>query len=262
MLAVISPAKTLDYLTHTACTQFTLPVFLVQSGQLIEYCRKLSISDLEQKMKISPALAQLNKTRFEEWHPEFNLKNARQALFAFKGDVYEGINAYDFTQEDIQFAQNTLFILSGLYGLLRPLDLMQPYRLEMGIALAHSHGKNLYQFWGDSLTQYLSNQLCMQPTPALINLASDEYFKAIHPRNLHCSVIKPIFLDEKNNRYKMISFYAKKARGLMSRFIIKNQLTKPNELKQFTLGGYQFNAAESTDTEWIFKRSESAAQSV
>lgn len=259
MLTVISPAKTLDYESPLKTQQYTQPEMLADSQQLIKYSRQLTESDLEKLMKISPALAKLNRQRFADWHTPFNLDNARQAVLAFKGDVYEGLQTEDFTEQDFRFAQQHLRILSGLYGLLRPLDLIQPYRLEMGISLANSQGKNLYAFWANKLTERLNQQLSEQANPVLINLASDEYFKALDPKKLTGPVIKPIFMDEKNGEYKIISFYAKKARGLMSRFIIKNQLNTAKELTEFSYEGYCFDKKQSTPETLMFKRTEKAA---
>ncbi|WP_392565071.1 peroxide stress protein YaaA [Utexia brackfieldae] len=259
MLTVISPAKTLDYESPIKTKQLSQPAMLANSQQLIERARQLTQSDLEKLMKISPALAKLNHERFAQWHQPFTLDNARQAILAFKGDVYEGLNTDDFVEQDFTFAQHHLRILSGLYGLLRPLDLIQPYRLEMGIRLDNSKGKNLYAFWANQLTDNLNQQLAEQDNPALINLASDEYFKVLPQQALKFPVIKPIFMDEKKGEYKIISFYAKKARGLMSRFIIKNRLNTPAALTEFNTEGYQFDKQQSINNTLIFKRTEKAA---
>jgi cytoplasmic iron level regulating protein YaaA (DUF328/UPF0246 family) len=259
MLILISPAKTLDYTSSPATDSYTQPQMLDKSQQLIDVCRELSVEDLSGLMDISPKLAELNHQRFCNWEPIFNLENARQAILAFKGDVYAGLQAQDFSPADFEYAQKHLRMLSGLYGLLRPLDLMQPYRLEMGTKLKHASGKDLYSFWGDTITDHVNQALKAQDDDIVINLASDEYFKAINPSHLQGKLIKPVFLDEKNGQFKVISFYAKKARGLMSRFIIKNQLTQVEQLKQFDLEGYQFAEAQSGDDELVFMRSESAS---
>ncbi|MEG2043286.1 MAG: peroxide stress protein YaaA, partial [Hafnia sp.] len=230
MLIIISPAKTLDYESPLATTRFTQPELLDRSAELMEYCRELTPAQIGSLMKISDKLAGLNAARFAEWQPNFTPENARQAILAFKGDVYTGLQAEDFSEQDFDFAQQHLRMLSGLYGLLRPLDLMMPYRLEMGIKLHNAKGNDLYSFWGDLLTEKLNQQLKAQGDNVLINLASDEYFKAVKPAKLDGQLIKPVFLDEKGGKFKVISFYAKKARGLMSRFIIQNQLTKPEQL--------------------------------
>ncbi|KAJ9434287.1 peroxide stress protein YaaA [Pantoea sp. YR343] len=256
MLMVISPAKTLDYESPLATQRFTQPALLEKSHQLIDVARDLSPSQISSLMGISDKLAHLNADRFNQWQPPFSLENARQAILAFKGDVYTGLQAETFSDNDFDFAQQHLRMLSGLYGLLRPLDLMQPYRLEMGIKLANPAAKELYGFWGDLLTEKLNEAIAEQGDDVLINLASDEYFKAIKPKKLNAQLIKPVFLDEKNGKFKVISFYAKKARGLMSRYVIQNRLTKPAQLKKFDVDGYFFDAAESKDNELVFKRRE------
>lgn len=258
MLIIISPAKTLDYESPLATTRFTQPELLDHSAQLMEYCRELTPAQIGSLMKISDKLAGLNAARFAEWQPNFTPQNARQAILAFKGDVYTGLHAEDFSEQDFDFAQQHLRMLSGLYGLLRPLDLMMPYRLEMGIKLHNAKGSDLYNFWGDLLTEKLNQQLKEQGDDVLINLASDEYFKAVKPAKLDGQLIKPVFLDEKGGKFKVISFYAKKARGLMSRFIIQNQLTQPEQLKDFNLEGYFFDEEkiDKSGSELIFKRHE------
>lgn len=260
MLITISPAKTLDFESPLATTHFTQPELLKYSQQLIEECRKLSSSDIASLMKISDKLAGLNAARFGEWQPNFTPENARQAILAFKGDVYTGMQAELFSEDDFQFAQQHLRMLSGLYGVLRPLDLMQPYRLEMGIKLKNNKGSDLYQFWGNTITEALNKALEEQDDNVLINLASDEYFKSVDPKKLNAEIVKPVFLDEKNGKYKIISFYAKKARGLMSRFIIQEKLTNKAQLKEFDLEGYQFNSAGSEGNTLVFKRAESMAK--
>ncbi len=256
MLILISPAKTLDYQSPLATHRFTQPALLEYSQQLIEQARKLSAPQIATLMGISDKLASLNATRFHEWQPDFTPDNARQAILAFKGDVYTGLQAETFTEADFEFAQQHLRMLSGLYGVLRPLDLMQPYRLEMGIRFATSAGKDLYQFWGDTITDTLNSVLDAGQDDVVINLASDEYFKAVKTKKLHAPVIKPVFLDEKNGKFKVISFYAKKARGLMSRYIIQQRLTRPEQLSAFNAEGYTFDSAVSTDQELVFKRRE------
>lgn len=258
MLITISPAKTLDYESPLATTHFTQPELLKYSQQLIKECQKLSPNDIASLMKISDKLAGLNAARFGEWQPHFTPENARQAILAFKGDVYTGMQAETFSDDDFTFAQTHLRILSGLYGVLRPLDLMQPYRLEMGIKLANKKGKNLYEFWGNIITEKLNEALEEQGDNILVDLASDEYFKSVNAKKLSGEIIKPVFLDEKNGKYKVISFYAKKARGLMSRFIIQEKLTNKEQIKAFDLEGYQFNSAESQGNTLVFKRAESA----
>ncbi|MGK4330385.1 peroxide stress protein YaaA [Lonsdalea quercina] len=258
MLITISPAKTLDYTSPLPTKRHSQPELLERSSQLIERCKTLTPAEISSLMGISDKLAGLNAARFNDWQPHFTPDNARQALLAFKGDVYTGLAAEDFSDRDFSFAQKHMRILSGLYGILRPLDLMQPYRLEMGIKLKNQAGDNLYQFWGDTITDTLNQALEAQGDDILVNLASDEYFKSVKPKKLNARIIKPVFLDEKNGKYKVISFYAKKARGLMSRFIIQNQLTTPEQLKGFDLEGYGFAAEESSADELVFKRAERA----
>ncbi len=256
MLIVISPAKTLDYQSPLATRRHSRPEFLQSSAQLAALCRRLSPAQLSTLMGISDKLAGLNTARFQSWQADFTPNNARQAILAFKGDVYTGLRAETFSEQDFDFAQSHLRILSGLYGILRPLDLMQPYRLEMRIKLANPKGTDLYQFWGDTLTGKLNEALDDQGDDVLINLASEEYFKAVNGKKLAGRIIKPVFLDQKNGKYKIISFNAKKARGMMSRFIITQRLTHPEQLTGFNGGGYQYAAAESSETELFFKRSE------
>lgn len=254
MVIVISPAKSLDF-ENKACTElYSEPAFLEQSADLIQTLRALSKEELGQLMRISDKLAELNHDRNANWQPPFSPANAKQAVLAFKGDVYVGLAAETFTQADYDFAQQHLRILSGLYGLLKPLDLIQAYRLEMGTKLKNGKGKNLYEFWGTSITDEINALLEKQSNPTLINLASNEYFKVIKPKLLKAKVITPIFKDYKNGKLKVISFFAKKARGWMSSFIIKNQLTDPEALKTFNVEGYTFDANLSSDKEWIFTR--------
>jgi cytoplasmic iron level regulating protein YaaA (DUF328/UPF0246 family) len=210
-------------------------------------------------MSVSEKIAQLNVARFRDWQSEFNFSNARQAIFAFKGDVYTGLDAYDLTLQDLEFAQSHLRMLSGLYGLLRPLDLMRPYRLEMGTKLANARGHNLYEFWGDQITQLVNADLAQANSDLLVNLASDEYYKSVKQSKVQAEIIKPVFLDQKNGKYKVISFYAKKARGLMARYMIENRLNRAEDLKSFNTDGYYFDAASSIQGELVFKRDEQAA---
>ena len=254
MLAIISPAKTLDFESAVKNFPVSQPHFTDYSEQLIEVCRKLSPQDLSSLMSISDKLAGLNAARFAEWTKIHNENNSRAALFAFKGDVYTGLDADSLSEDDITFAQSHLRMLSGLYGLLKPLDLMQPYRLEMGTKLANPKGKDLYAFWGNVITQAVQQAIDEQGDNVLINLASDEYYKSVKENQLNAKIIKPVFLDNKNGKYKVISFYAKKARGLMCRYLIQNRLTEIEQLKEFDLGGYWFDSASSTETEFVFKR--------
>ena len=254
MLAIISPAKTLDFESAVRNLPVSQPHLTDYSEQLIEICRQLSPQDLSSLMSISDKLAGLNAARFAEWTKSHNEKNSRAAIWAFKGDVYTGLDADSLTDEDVQFAQRHLRMLSGLYGLLKPLDLMQPYRLEMGTRLANPKGKDLYAFWGDIITQSVQQALDEQGDRVLINLASDEYYKSVKESQLEAQIVKPVFLDNKNGKYKVVSFYAKKASGLMCRFIIQNRLERVEQLKEFDLGGYWFDSASSTEKEFVFKR--------
>lgn len=254
MLHLISPAKTFDLSSDYPAVSSTKPRFLTQSQSLIKTCRALSETDLMQLMKISPALATLNATRFANWHADFTPENAKPAIFAFNGDVYVGLDAKTLSTDDFTFAQTHLRILSGLYGLLKPLDLIQAYRLEMGVKLRNEKGQNLYQFWQDTLTNALNTELETTQHRVLINLASNEYFKVINEKMLAAPVIKPVFLDYKNGVYKVISFNAKKARGLMSRFIIESKIDESDALKTFQSGGYTFDSMSSDKTHFVFKR--------
>ncbi|WP_160063962.1 peroxide stress protein YaaA [Psychromonas sp. L1A2] len=257
MIVVISPAKTLDFETPATTSEFTEANLLEQSQLLINRCQTLSIQDIASLMKVSDKIAGLNVARFTQWQTPFSLdKDAKQCLFAFKGDVYTGLEAETLSETALQYAQQNLRILSGLYGLLRPLDLMLAYRLEMGTRLDNERGTNLYQFWGDLITEQLNKQLVAQSSAYLVNLASNEYFKAVKTKALKATVITPIFKDQKNGQYKVISFYAKKARGLMARYIMENEITDIERLKGFTIGGYYFVEAASTATDLVFQRDE------
>lgn len=256
MLVVISPAKNLDYTTPPVTDRVTQPELMSDTQELMATCRTLAPQDLASLMKISDKLAQLNAERFSEWQLPFTPDNAKQAVLAFNGDVYAGLDANTLSEKELTYAQSHLRILSGLYGVLRPLDLMQAYRLEMGTGLVNSRGKNLYQFWGDIITSHLNLALAAQGDNALVNLASNEYFKAVKPKNVAGTVITPAFKDKKNGEYKIISFFAKKARGLMARFIIKEQINQVAQLQQFDYAGYQYNASMSTETVPVFTREE------
>ncbi|MFC0180665.1 peroxide stress protein YaaA [Thorsellia kenyensis] len=256
LLILISPAKTLDYESDLPSLNYSEPQFLDNSEALIEVCKELAPDELARLMKISDKLASLNVARFASWEKSIDFTVARQAIFAFQGDVYQGLNASSLTEQDLLFAQNHLKILSGLYGILRPLDLMRPYRLEMGTKLQNKKGKNLYEFWGTLLTQYINDYAKKGNIEYLVNLASDEYFNVIKPKLLNIPIIKPVFLDEKNGQFKTISFYAKRARGLMSRYIITNKIVHKEALKAFNIEGYSYSKDESSDGEYVFKRNE------
>ncbi|PWB34892.1 peroxide stress protein YaaA [Pseudomonas sp. SDI] len=259
MLTVISPAKTLDYDTPPVTQRFTLPQYLDDSQELIVQLRELSPAQISELMHLSDKLAGLNAARFGSWTPDFNPQNAKQALLAFKGDVYTGLDAESLSDADFTYAQEHLRMLSGLYGLLRPLDLMQPYRLEMGTKLANARGKDLYAFWGTRISEWLNQALAEQGDDLLLNLASNEYFSAVKRSALNARVINTEFRDFKNGQYKIISFYAKKARGMMSRFVIQEKISNPEQLKQFDVQGYYYHAEQSTPDNLVFLRDHPAA---
>ncbi len=254
MLTIISPAKTLDFESPSVTSAFTQPDYLDDSEKLIRKLRTLSRKKIGELMGISKDLAQLNYERYISWNADFNPDNAKQAVLAFKGDVYLGLEAETFTEEDFQFAQDHLRILSGLYGLLRPLDLIQPYRLEMGTKLPVRRKKNLYDFWGSRLTEDLNQILESQEERVLLNLASKEYFSAIQPEETKGTIINPVFKDWKNGEYKILSFFAKKARGRMSSWIIRHRIDRVEEIKGFDLDGYGFNESLSSSHDWVFTR--------
>ncbi len=254
MLAIISPAKTLDYDTPVPDLPLTKPEFLPQTKALIGILRDLSPQEVGSLMGISDKLAALNVARYADWSPRFTDRNSRAAVLAFMGDVYEGMQASTFTADDHDYAQTHLRILSGLYGLLRPLDRLQPYRLEMGTALANPAGRNLYAFWGDTIANALNKALATQGDDVLVNLASDEYSKAALTKALKARVITPQFREEKDGQFKMVSFYAKRARGLMTAYIVKNRLNKPEALKDFSVDGYGFNKKLSKGDTLVFSR--------
>ena len=254
MLTVLSPAKTLDYETPPRTRKATQPHFIERAAQLVDDARDLSPDALQKLMGVSENIALLNHERFMNWHPDFNLDNAKQAVLAFKGDVYTGLDASTLDTKALTFAQKHLRILSGLYGLLRPLDLMQPYRLEMGLKFVNRGGRNLYEFWGEEITQLLDTAIGKSGSMVLVNLASNEYFKALKPRQLQAEVITPVFKDLKNGDYKIISFFAKKARGVMARYIVEEQLNEPEGLKASCGAGYYYSPEQSTAGNWVFLR--------
>ncbi len=254
MLTVISPAKTLDFETPPVIARHTQPQYLDHSQELILQLRELSPQQISELMHLSDKLAGLNAARFGSWTPAFTPDNAKQALLAFKGDVYTGLDAQSLSEDDFSYAQEHLRMLSGLYGLLRPLDLMQPYRLEMGTKLANARGKDLYAFWGTRISEWLNEALADQGDDILLNLASTEYFSAVKRSALNARVINTEFRDWKNGQYKIISFYAKKARGMMSRFVIQERINDPEQLKQFDVQGYRFSADLSKPDNLVFLR--------
>ena len=257
MLMLVSPAKTLDYETPLPFDEFTQPELLDQSQLLMDELVDLTPKDVATLMKLSDKLSMLNVNRFQHWATPFTPDNARPAMYAFKGDVYTGLDAYSLKKADVNFAQKHLRMLSGLYGLLKPLDLMQPYRLEMGTKFSNQRGANLYEFWGDRITQKINEEAAAKDV--VLNLASNEYFKAVKTKQLKGRVITPVFKDEKNGQYKIISFYAKKARGLMAAFVIKNRIKDVQDIKQFDVSGYKFSPEQSNEKEWVFMRSEQNA---
>lgn len=257
MLMVISPAKTLDYQTPPVTQRYTQPEHLDHAQDLITQLRDFSPAQIAELMHLSDKLAGLNAARFGSWTPNFTPDNAKQALLAFKGDVYTGLQAEDFNEADFDFAQTHLRMLSGLYGVLRPLDLMQPYRLEMGTKLANPRGKDLYAFWGERISGWLNQALAAQGDEVLLNLASNEYFGAVKRKALNARVIDTEFRDWKNGQYKIISFYAKKARGLMARYVIKQRLRDPEGLKDFADQGYVYSAEHSSANKLVFLRTSS-----
>lgn len=253
MIAIVSPAKTLDFDKKYDVGR-TKARFFDQSKDILEVLKQQTEADLQHLMDISDSLAALNVERYQKFSSRHTDKNSKQSLFAFQGDVYQGLQADDFTPEDIAFAQDHFRILSGLYGLLRPLDAIQPYRLEMGTSLKVNGSNNLYDFWGETIAKAINKDLRAQGDKVLVNLASIEYFKSVNRKALKARVIDVEFLDFKNGDYKIISFFAKKARGLMSRYIIKNQLSNPEDLKGFDYDGYYFDAGNSTENALTFKR--------
>lgn len=256
MLILLSPAKSLDYDSPLLTAQSSKPRFINDSAELVQQLRKLSVDEVGKLMSISAKLAQLNYDRFASWEPEFTKDNSRQAILAFTGDVYQGMELAEWSKGDFACAQKQVRILSGLYGLLRPLDLMQPYRLEMGTKFQNERGKNLYEFWGEEITKLVNADLKKSGSDNVVNLASNEYFTAVKSNELKGNLITPVFKDEKNGKYKIISFYAKKARGMMADFIVRNGIIDPAELKKFKTAGYKLSKGDSTDEQLVFTRVE------
>ncbi|MFT5790675.1 MAG: cytoplasmic iron level regulating protein YaaA (DUF328/UPF0246 family) [Shewanella sp.] len=256
MLILVSPAKTLDFENPAGTERYSMPTLLRQSELLIDVCRELTPSDIASLMKVSDKIAGLNVARFGSWQPNFTPENAKQAIFAFRGDVYTGLDADTLSEASLQKAQQQLRILSGLYGLLKPLDLMQAYRLEMGTRLGNSRGTNLYQFWGDIITDEINQTTDAQNDEFIINLASNEYFKAVKHKQLTATLITPVFKDKKNGQYKVISFFAKKARGMMVRYLLDNNVDTLAALIKFDSAGYCYSEADSTVSAPVFLREE------
>ncbi|MEL7333387.1 MAG: peroxide stress protein YaaA [Cyanobacteria bacterium J06560_2] len=253
MLMVISPAKSLDY-DGRDYPDFTQPAVLAQSETLVKQLSDYDASDLSKLMKISDKLAQLNQQRFQDFQTPFTPENAKQALLVFNGDVYKGIDAENYDDDEMAFAQNHLRILSGLYGILRPLDLIQPYRLEMGTKLVTEKGKNLYEFWGAQIASAINAELADDTEPCLVNLASNEYFKSVDLETLKVRVLNIAFKENKSGVYKIVAIHAKRARGLMVDFVIRNHIENPELMKGFDRDGYAFNQELSTEDEWVFCR--------
>ncbi|MCF8304205.1 MAG: peroxide stress protein YaaA [Bacteroidales bacterium] len=254
MIAILAPAKKLEFEGAPKTKQHTKPDFLDHSEKLVNLLKNYSPDQLSSLMKISGKLANLNYDRFQEWARPFTSANAKQAILCFKGDTYTGLKAETFNEDDFGFAQDHVRILSGLYGILRPLDLIQPYRLEMGTKLETSKGKDLYEYWGDRLTEHLNKSFTKAGNNILINLASQEYFKSINTEKLNGTVITPVFKDYKNGAYKVFGLLAKRARGMMTRFMVKNRITNPDQLKTFDEDGYYYSDRMSNEFEWVFTR--------
>lgn len=257
MLLIISPAKSLNYdvdCGKVSSASLTTPAFLEDSKNLVKDLKKLSIKDLAQLAKISDKLASLNYQRFQQFNAPFNSKNSKPALFVFDGDVYKGIDVKNYKKADLDFAQQYLRILSGLYGCLRPLDLMQAYRLEMGTVFKNSRGKNIYEFWQEKITKYLNDEIAKMPEKIILNLASEEYFAAIDKAKIKGKIINVIFKEKKGAQYKIIGLFAKRARGLMVDYVIKNKIKKVVEIKNFSTAGYKFHKEFSDENNWCFCR--------
>ena len=254
MLVLLSPAKSLDYATPLRGQAHTDPLFVKQSQQLIKVLRSYTPPQISQLMDLSDTLAGLNVARYQAWHAKATPQNARQAVLAFDGDVYDGLNARSLDDAALDWAQQHVCMLSGLYGVLRPLDLMQPYRLEMGTRLPTDRGKDLYAFWGDAITDYLNSRQADEADPVVLNLASQEYFKAVKPKRLRARLVECVFEDYKSGVYKIISFNAKRARGAMARFAIAQRATRPEQLQAFDVDGYRYQAALSTPERLVFRR--------
>ena len=254
MITIVSPAKKLDFSNSNMLSQFSQCDFLDKSQILVDKTRAMSIPELKTLMKISDKLAVTNSERFKNWSTPFTKENAKQAVLTFKGDTYVGLNAENFSKKEFQYAQDHFRILSGLYGLLRPLDLIQPYRLEMGTKLKNPNGRDLYNFWGDDISNKLNDTLRDHATKVILNCASMEYFKSVNNNGLDATVVSPVFKDIKNGEAKIISFFAKKARGMMARFVIKNRIDNPDDILAFNEAGYSYSRSQSTSAKPVFVR--------
>ncbi len=254
MLITLSPSKGQDFETASLSNKHTKPADLKDSELLIKELRKIKSKKLQEMMAISENIATLNVDRYKTFNTPFTTKNAKQAIFAFKGDVYSGLTLDKFTEDDYAYAQDHLRILSGLYGCLRPMDLIQPYRLEMKTKLENDRGENLYQFWDERITKSLNKELKKQQQPVLVNLASNEYFKSVKPKLLEGRLLNINFKETKEGKTRIVAIFAKRARGMMTDYIIRNRIEKPEDLKKFKLAGYKFNKALSDDKQWTFER--------
>lgn len=254
MIILMNSSKTLDFEQNAAISEHTIPELIEDAEILVKKLSNLSVSDISNIMKVSEKLAQLNFERYADWQTHEKGSGAKQALLAFKGDIYSGIEVDNYKRKEFDFAQKHLRILSGLYGILRPLDLIRPYRLEMAARLATSRGSNMYQFWGTKISESIGALLKQEKSGVLLNLCSAEYFKAIQSDRLDAKIITPVFKEFKNGSYRFITIYAKKARGFMCNFIIQNQLVDSEDLKLFNRADYHFNRKLSSDEEWVFTR--------
>ena len=254
MLITLSPSKGQDFETPALTRTYSKPRALKDSGLLIKELRKIRQQDIQQLMSVSENIAKLNADRYRSFKTPFTPKNAKQAIFAFKGDVYSGIDIEEYSDADLEYAQNHLRILSGLYGCLRPLDLIQPYRLEMKTKLHNVRGENLYQFWGDRITDELNKALEKQQQPVLVNLASNEYFKSVKPKQLNGRSLNINFKETKDGKTRVVAIFAKRARGMMTDYILRNRIEKPEDIKKFRQGGYRFRKELSDDKQWTFER--------
>jgi cytoplasmic iron level regulating protein YaaA (DUF328/UPF0246 family) len=254
MLITLSPSKGQDFETPGLSKTYSKPEALKDSERLIKELRKIKQKDIQDLMSVSENIAKLTVDRYKAFNTPFTPKNAKQAIFAFKGDVYSGIDIETFKEADLKYAQDHLRILSGLYGCLRPLDLIQPYRLEMKTKLANARGDNLYQFWGDRITDELNKELEKQQAPVLVNLASNEYFKSVKPKKLKGRLLNINFKETKDGKTRIVAIFAKRARGMMADYILRNRIEKPEDIKKFNAGGYRFSKQLSDDKQWTFVR--------
>ena len=254
MIAILSPAKTLDFETTNSFKEFTIPSFIEDSKELISQLKKIRVNELSTLMGLSHSLSELNVKRYQNWSSDFNLSNSRQAIFCFKGGVYQGLDVNTFSDDDLFYSQKYLRIISGLHGILKPFDLIRPYRLEMGTKLTNKRGKNLYEFWDEKITDYLNNILASNNANYLLNLASNEYFKSVKSKQICKKIIDVKFFDKKNDVYKIISFFAKKARGSMAAYVIKNKVKDLDQLKNFSGLGYSYDETQSNLQSLVFTR--------